>query len=289
MLIRWDAWLTLNVFQHVTRPWQRGDTSRIPIIMYHSVSEASSGHASPYFETNVTPDRFARHMRYLVEHGYRTITMSEAVATMSSRNRTLHPRVAITFDDGYHDFLEAAWPILREARMTATVFLPTGLINHPRHVLEGRACLAWDEVRHLAGLGIEFGSHTVNHPRLIELTSGQIAVELAESRRRIEREIGMPCRGFSYPYAFPTTDTRFRAVLRQAQINAGYEWGVTTIVGTADSSCDRHAYPRLPVNEHDSTMLLEAKLNGAYNWMRYLQDGLKTAKRLAGWANLRKG
>ncbi len=48
-------------------------------------------------------------------------------------------RVLLTFDDGYRDNFELAYPLLRRHGLTATFFLPTGFLDHP-HVAW------WDEL-----------------------------------------------------------------------------------------------------------------------------------------------
>ena len=49
------------------------------------------------------------------------------------------------------------------------MFLPTAFINPERRRFKERECMTWDEVRECRRGGIEFGSHTVNHPKLYEL------------------------------------------------------------------------------------------------------------------------
>ncbi|MGX6450004.1 polysaccharide deacetylase family protein, partial [Patulibacter sp. S7RM1-6] len=46
--------------------------------------------------------------------------------------RGLGRRVALTFDDGYRDTAEVAWPRLRARGLPATLFLATGFLDHPR-------------------------------------------------------------------------------------------------------------------------------------------------------------
>lgn len=66
---------------------------------------------------------------------------------LEPRSRKLGRRVAITFDDGYRDTGEVAWPLLRARGLPATLFLATGFIDRPR--LAWWDELAW--VGHRAG------------------------------------------------------------------------------------------------------------------------------------------
>src|SRR5207248_8382795 len=133
------------------------------ILMYHRV--AADREPDPL---TVTPERFAEQVEYLHAHGYRSLTLGQW-----SRSGKDGPAVVLTFDDGYRDFLENAFPILQQHGFTATVFMI------PDHV--GRAAtwsrrfgdpvplLSWDEIERLSRAGIEFGSHTASHRPLTAL------------------------------------------------------------------------------------------------------------------------
>jgi len=161
---------------------------------------------------------------------------------------------------------------------TGTVFLATGFLG--RDFVTGRACLAESDVRSLAGLGMEFGSHSVTHPRLVELDEAAIRRELVDSRRAVEDLTGRESPLFSYPYRFPQEDAAFVRRFGELMTESGYRIGVTTIVGRARGRDDARFLPRLPVNDADDAALLDAKLDGHYDWMRPLQHG---RKQLRAW------
>ena len=189
-------------------------------------------------------------------------------------------KVSITFDDGYQDFLENAHPVLERFGFTATVYLPTAFIGDERRSFKGRPCLTWSEVRQLQQLGVSFGSHTVTHPQLRELSTETIREELLDSKKAIEDQTGEPVTSFAYPYAFPETDRSFKAALRDLLAEAGYTSGVCTTVARASAASDPLFLPRLPVNNDDDQALLSAKLSGAYNWIGSIQSVIKTTKRI---------
>ena len=51
----------------------------------------------------------------------------------------------------------------------------------------------------LLAAGNEIGSHSMTHPVLPSMSTGEIEAELAESRCMIEAKLGRPAEFFSYP------------------------------------------------------------------------------------------
>jgi peptidoglycan/xylan/chitin deacetylase (PgdA/CDA1 family) len=70
---------------------------------------------------------FRRQVRYLARR-FDVVPLSEAVARL--RSGSDFPATAvITLDDGFHSTFEVVYPILREERLPATLFLATGFIG----------------------------------------------------------------------------------------------------------------------------------------------------------------
>jgi len=249
--------------------------------MYHSIAEDLDDTVPPYYRIVTSPQTFETHMALLREAGCEVLTLSEAVwrfRSVSGGSSLPGKPVVITFDDGFRDFHTTAFPILERFGFRATVFLISGYID--KTLRTGRECLRKREIQRLATEGVEFGSHTVNHPRLQELSEAAIVHELAASRDAIENIIGTEVRLFSYPYRFPAEDTRFIRLLSSLLTEQKYSAGVTTVIGSARASENVLFLKRLPVNDADDRKLLRAKLTGAYDWVRIGQLLYKRLRRI---------
>lgn len=184
----------------------------------------------------------------------------------------------LTFDDGYRDFYTQAYPILKQYDFTATVFLPTAFINDRRLTIKKKEYLCWDEIRELQKRNIIWGSHSVTHPQLTSLNKEKIEYEIKKSKEDIENNTGHLVESFSYPYAFPEQNTNFIETLKTLLFKAGYLNGVSTRIGTFHSLEDIFFLKRIPLNSGDSIPLFEAKLDGAYDWVKIPQYVYKLMK-----------
>lgn len=278
-MLRWDRLLTLGCAQPLRRMMLKADGFCLPILMYHGVSDEPEDGVSPYYRTSTSPKVFAEQMALLRTEGYEAVSLPVGLEMLRRAGGAPGKLVALTFDDGLRDFHTTAFPILAQYGFGATAFLPTAFIGSEPRRFHARECLTWREVRELRKAGIEFGSHTVNHPALYELDPARLRAELEVSKAVMEDELGEPIGSFAYPYAFPSADRRFVETFVELLQTAKYECGVTTCIGRVRPNDPPFTLKRLPINSADDGRLFLAKLAGAYDWMSLPQDSFKRWKR----------
>jgi peptidoglycan/xylan/chitin deacetylase (PgdA/CDA1 family) len=281
--MRWDRFITMALVRPLQRLTRNGRPdaapAAVPILMYHALSDDPELGVAPYYQVHTRPAVFREHLQFLADHGYQSLTLDQALAHLSAGAPSAGPRpVVLTFDDGFRDFYTEAFPALQQHGFTATMFLPTASIGNTRKRFLDRECLTWAEVRELAQAGLQFGSHTVNHPKLVERSWPEIHAELAQSKTEIEQQLGRPVTDFCYPYAFPQCRRLFVARFRDLVRETGYARCVTTQLGRVRAGDDPYQLKRLPVNSRDDMALLQAKLEGGYDWLARPQAVVKRVK-----------
>lgn len=193
------------------------DPERIPVLLYHAVSEEPPRWLAPW---NVRPDVFRRHLEVIVDAGCSPLTLSALVELLRSR-RQLPPRpVTVSFDDGFADLLATAAPLMAERGIVGTAYLSTGLLrgSPPRKsYLPAAPMMAWADVPELEELGIEVGAHSHSHPELDTLRSSDVWEEVLRPKQLLEERLGHRVRSYAYPHGYSN------ARVRQYVAEAGYD------------------------------------------------------------------
>ncbi len=220
------------------------------ILLYHRVAEVA---ADPE-QVTVSPARFAEHLEVIRQTCY-PMHLLDMVAAM--RRRAI-PRgaVALTFDDGFVDFFQEAYPLLWAADIPATVFVISGEVAPSQRALAAAASppqepriMHADELRSLTRGGlIEVGSHSITHPVLASLSREQQRQEISGSRAQLEGLTGTPIRTFAYPYGRRRDYTEETAGLVR---EAGYEAACAATPGCVERGADPFALPRYWINDWD--------------------------------------
>jgi peptidoglycan/xylan/chitin deacetylase (PgdA/CDA1 family) len=273
---RTDRFLTLNFFFPLVKRKPLREV-RIPILMYHGISDAKRSGIHPYYETTTSARVFANQMNFLKENGYKTIGLDGLTDVLGGtvNQRDLH--AVITFDDGLSDFYRTAFPIIKGYGFSATVFISPGLMGAE---LAGQDVMSWENAKALAHQGVAFGSHSLTHSKLVEIERVELEKEVRQSKDIIQDKLATDVDSFSYPYAFPEQDKTFVDYLGRLLAQSGYTKGVTTIIGRSSRLDQRLFLKRLPINDYDDISFFNAKLKGGYDWVHALQRTSKKARRI---------
>lgn len=211
----------------------------IPILMYHNIGRPSDQDRKP--KLYVRLETFARQMLALRLMGFRGVSMSEAMPYL--RGERQGKVVAITFDDGYVDTLDAALPILQRNGFTATCYVvgqrvgqhntwDAQQIGASKPLMNRQQILQWHDA------GMEVGAHTLTHPRLTDCDDVRLHTEVAGSKAELEAMLQTPVTQFCYPYGI--LDGRVVEAVKAA----GYVAATTTVRGLAGVGGDLHTLPR---------------------------------------------
>jgi hypothetical protein len=170
---------------------------RLPVLLYHSISRIPG--RSPFEYLVIPPEKFEAQIRGLSRRGYNSIRAIDITRWQREGVPLPKKSVLITFDDGFEETAERAFPVLRRYGFTATMFLITGLCDADRS-FEGRRVMTPEQIRYWAQEGIEFGSHTRTHRDLTTLDAAALESEIAESVDDLRAILGAPVESFAYPY-----------------------------------------------------------------------------------------
>jgi peptidoglycan/xylan/chitin deacetylase (PgdA/CDA1 family) len=216
---------------------------RAVILMYHNIGLPPKGARIP--NLYVTPRMFRFQMWYLKRAGFTVVSIGDLLALVSE-GRFSANLAALTFDDGYADFYENAYPVLRRLGYPSTVYVVSGFAAKSNawdaeSEQFRKPLMDWDQLNEIRRNGVEIGSHTVSHPQLTTLSGDELRDELAGSRSELEKKLGRPVIHFCYPYGDYND-----AVVEEVR-KAGYQSAVVTRRGHVARGFDPFALRRIPV------------------------------------------
>jgi peptidoglycan/xylan/chitin deacetylase (PgdA/CDA1 family) len=126
-----------------------------PLILgYHRVVEDFAAAAQTEMPSMlIGRDMFERHIDWIGRH-FRFASLDEIGERAASRRPFTEPVAAITFDDGYRDVFDHAFPLLKRKGIPAAIFVVTDLVgralwqHHDRlYRLMAKAFTVWDDPR----------------------------------------------------------------------------------------------------------------------------------------------
>ena len=195
------------------------------ILMYHDVVVGT-----PQEVHGVSVEQFTEQMQWLHDAGYQVIGIEDWFAAQRVGKSTPANAVAITFDDGFEDNYTRAWPILQRHGFTATIFLVTATLAATSAWREGNLArapmLTPQQILEMAEDGVTFGSHTISHRRLTQLSDvAEIDCELVASKAVLEQLLQREVLSVCYPFS------QVNALIKARARAAGYQMGFTYAPG----------------------------------------------------------
>ncbi len=195
-------------------------TVRVPILMYHYISEPPADADIYRRDLSVTPTRFAEHLDYLLAAGYHVITLDDLLYALAAGRPLPTQPVILTFDDGYEDNYTEAFPLLHDRGLVGHFFIITDFVSQERP-----GYMTWPQIQEMAAAGQRFGSHSRDHPDLSGKDVDYLVWQALGGKEAIEERLGYHPRWIAYPAG--RYDAQVIAVYR----SASYWGGLTTQQG----------------------------------------------------------
>lgn len=201
---------------------------KVLVLNYHKID-------SKHHSLSVRPADFESQLKYLSDHGYHSITPQELYEGLAGTATLPENPVLITFDDGYRDNYTNAFPLLKKYGFKATIFVVTSFLDKKSQYL------TWAQAREMEANGISIQSHTVTHRSMTDLSDEELRIELVESKRKAEEELGHPVDYIAYPTG--TYNLHIAEMVKEA----GYKAAFTIKYGNVDEASNIYALERVPV------------------------------------------
>ena len=206
---------------------------QVVVLTYHRVAPRGEDWELPA----ILPSIFERELEYLNQH-YHVISLDELVRALRDGFKTLpekHGRrfVVVTFDDGYKDNYDFAFPLLKKYSIPATFYISTGFIENsetvsPSHkAMHRHSFMTWQNIQEISHDSLmTIGAHTVTHPRLTSISLDQVKEEMVFSKNVLEEKLNTKVTTFAYPFGTPCDYSTELGVLAKS---VGFDSAVTVL------------------------------------------------------------
>lgn len=174
----------------------------IPVLCYHDLRNVATN------DMENTPSNFEGHLRWLKEHGYRTLSVEELVSVLKGREPAPAKAAVITFDDGYEGVYQYAYPLLKRYGMQATLFVVTSKMGDEAPPMPH---LTWPQIEqmdregvirvavHADEMHVKLGQRLLSEERK-GLQPADVQHDLTAARSEIEAHVHHPVHFIAWPY-----------------------------------------------------------------------------------------
>jgi peptidoglycan/xylan/chitin deacetylase (PgdA/CDA1 family) len=233
---------------------QRRGSPSLPILMYHRVADDGDPGLARY---RVTPAQFEQQMGWLKQNGFTPLSLDSLKSTGRGDNELPHRSVLITFDDGYQDFYDHAWPVLRKLDFPSVMFVVAGKVGDrsdwDQALGRSEPLMSWSQLAEISAGGVTIGSHSLMHRRFSRLDIRESYDDMRVSADIIARELGRRPTAFCYPYGV------YDRLVERLLPACTYEFGFTCDPPAA-SQDNPLRLPRIEIMGSDDITSFAAKL-----------------------------
>jgi peptidoglycan/xylan/chitin deacetylase (PgdA/CDA1 family) len=226
---------------------------KIPVLMYHEVTTDST----KWDYATISPEKLRSDLTALRDNGFTPIFFKDIdQARKGKANLPVKP-VLVTFDDGYYNNYEFAYPILQEMKMKATISVigwSVGRQYHLDNVTLITRHFTWEEGKEMYDSGlVDIQSHSFNLHNQSDTENGvapfpgesaadytkRFKADTQKLKDLIESKIGNKVIVYTYPYGVYNETSE--ALIKEL----GFEYSLTVDDGVSDFNVSPYLLKRI--------------------------------------------
>lgn len=191
-----------------------------PVLMYHHIEPWSEAKILGQTSLAVDDNTFAEQMNYLNIHGYTTLFADDLISALINKTAIPPKNIILTFDDGYQDIYDYAFPIAKKYNLKFNLMIPTGLLG----VSSGtNTYLTWNELSEMVSSGlVKVYNHTWSHYPLGLGNETKDQFEIMTAQNQISQHLGSLPNILAYPYGSGASSLLVHSLLRADGIVAAF-------------------------------------------------------------------
>jgi peptidoglycan/xylan/chitin deacetylase (PgdA/CDA1 family) len=231
---------------------------KLPILMYHHVATVDKLPKTDKvgIGLRVSPAIFEKQLQALQSKKYTTVNSFQIQDYLDGKLALPENPILLTFDDGFKDNYDNAFPLLRKYNMTGDFAIITSVLGSGEY-------MNWDNLKEMKNARMGIASHTHSHCTSAlkngkkgyqespveesqkpcskfatqeKLTTGQLKYEFGESKKQLETNLGIRVSHLIYPFGF------YNQQAKDIAKSLGYSFA-TTVEPQGDNYTDFAANP----------------------------------------------
>jgi peptidoglycan/xylan/chitin deacetylase (PgdA/CDA1 family) len=235
------------------------------ILMYHSIS--GNGQRD---DLTVDAGQLEAHFRYLRTHGYSTILLSDLIQATEGKGTLPEKPVLVTFDDGFRDNYEIAYPLAKQYRIRINLFVVPAFIHKGEY--RGIPCLTAEDIHKMDPDLVEIGLHSFDHRSYAGLNPLRLAADVELSIQALNAmDIPyQPCLAYpfgAYPRRKGLDQSQLFEILEEKGISLAFRIGNRI---NPFPLRNRFLVQRMDITGHDTLQTFQWSLTYGKKWTRLI-------------------
>jgi len=224
----------------------------LSIIQYQNVSD------KPHLDRLwLSIGSFKKQLEYLAINDFLLLSMDEAIDYMERKNDLKDVRpVSLTFDNGYTDFYELAYPLLSRHHFPGTVLIsPTKVGKEISYGPDEVHYLTWDRLRELCKNNMTIGAYEDDAWNINDIPEDVVQRHISEYKKKLEDKLGVGIHYFGVKEGVPNQK------IRDLLISEGYRAFLTEC--PTNRKPDLYSIGRIQVDDDDFNIFM-TKISRTY-------------------------